>query len=847
MQRDAATHSIISPGMTLTTDLRYALRSLRRRPGWAAAAIITLALGIGANATMFSLVDRLLVRPPAHVREPDRVMRVALDLPSPDGSHFTMSTTSWPVFRDLQASSHAFATLAAVAGGDMVLGSGEQARSLPAAKVSGAYFAVLGASPALGRFIDPSDDQAPTGEPVAVISHALWRRAFASSADALAREIVLDQTPYRIIGVAPADFTGDGDAPMDVWVPLHAAMAQGGQDWTETRGLNLITIIGRLRDDASIGAATEQGSLAVARGMDGGAGGGARVVLTSLAPGWRERSAASVQGRVAVWVAAMSVLVFLIALVNVVNLMIFRAAARRREVAVRLALGAGRRHLTRQFVVESLVLATVGGLAAVFLAAWASEAMRALLLPGLAGSERLVSARLLGITGAATAVAGVLTGLVPAWRAASPALIDDLRTGGGAAGNGPSWIAGAFLSVQGGLCMLLLVAASLFILSLHRVRTQDFGFTSDGVLLAELRLPDAAAGPARDALYRQAEERIRQLPGVSLATVVQAVPFGSHHVPPIAVPDRPEFPDVNQQAPFLYATSPTYFRALGMRLLAGRNFADGDGQGSPLVVIVNQAMAEGLWPGENALGKCIRAGFVPGTAPTGIHASPLLPCRTVIGVVNNTRPRSIREEPGQARMQYYVPFGQIPAPPFPGSFADISGLLIRTTDADAMTGPVQRALQSATPGQPYAQVRPLQDLLDRQMRSWVLGATMFTVFGVLALGLGAIGLYGVRAYAVTQRTKEIGIRMALGARMAGVVRMVLLEGLRATGIGIVFGTIAAIGMARLVEPLLFETTATDPRVYGFVALLLVAVTIAASAVPAWRASRVDPNVALRSD
>jgi predicted permease len=531
--------------------------------------------------------------------------------------------------------------------------------------------------------------------------------------------------------------------------------------------------------------------------------------------------------------------------VNVTNLMLLRGAGRRREMAVRQALGASARDLARAHLVESFVLAALGGIAAVFVAAWATEAIRATLLPTLAAPDALLSTRLIGITLAVTLAAGVGSSIVPAWRAARASAIPDLKQG--AAGRGTGAVPNALLVAQGSLCMMLLVAAALFVQSLHRVRTQDFGFTSAGVLLAELRFAGSMNGADQDAVYRRAEEQLQRLPGVSVATVIQAAPFLGHNVPPIAVPDREDFPDLTQQAPFLTATTPTYFAALGMQLRHGRNFTAADRDGTPLVIIINQAMADGLWPNQDPLGKCIKAGFVPGEMPTGIHGSPLLPCRTVVGVVNNARPRSIREEAGQARMQYYIPFGQVPRPHFIGDHPSIWGLLIRTADAAGMAQPVQRALQSRLSNVQLADVRPLQDVLDRQMRPWLLGATMFSIFGALALGLAAVGLYGVRGYAVAQRTREIGIRMALGARLPTVVRMVLWEGVRVTAIGVAIGAAVALAASRLIDPLLFNASASDPRVHVVIGLALVIVAILASAVPAWRAARVDPNVALRAE
>jgi hypothetical protein len=286
-----------------------------------------------------------------------------------------------------------------------------------------------------------------------------------------------------------------------------------------------------------------------------------------------------------------------------------------------------------------------------------------------------------------------------------------------------------------------------------------------------------------------------------------------------------------------------------MHIIEGRNFTAADGEGSPLVVIVNQAMAKGLWPGESALGKCIRFGFAPGEMPSGMQASAAVPCRPIIGVVNDARPRSIREESGQARMQYYVPFGQIPVPPFPGAADNPSiwGILVRSANPDALIAPMERLLQSPSTGAILATVRPLQDSLERQIRPFVLGAAMFSLFGLLALVLAAIGLYGIRAHAVTQRTREMGVRIALGATAAQVVKMVVLEGVKLALAGAAVGTLVVIALANRLDPLLFQTSLCSPLLLLIVAGVLGVVATLASAIPAWRASRVDAQVALRAE
>ena len=527
--------------------------------------------------------------------------------------------------------------------------------------------------------------------------------------------------------------------------------------------------------------------------------------------------------------------------------MLLRGVQRRREVAVRLALGAARRRIVAALAMESLVLATLGGALALAVAGWGSEAVRILLMPGIAPSERLVSPRIFLVTAFGVLISTLITGLVPALRASRPSLIGDLsEAGGGAVGRRKSPLLGAMLLVQSALSVILLVGAGLFVASLHRVRTQDFGFSAENVLYATLEFAGSVPAPTQDALYRQAETEVRRLPGVELATIVQSVPFGPHNVPPIAVPGRPDFPDPTKQLPFLNAASPDYFRLMRMRLLRGRGFTEADRAGAPLVVVINQSMARGLWGEENALDKCIRVGVVPGLDPTP-QASPMLPCRRVIGVVNDARRRSVRDELGQARMQYYIPFGQLPdgAAPFPVS--DASGLLVRTGGLPETSAAVRRAMQSFAPNLPLAEVRPLREMIERNMRPWILGAAMFSVFGALALLLAAIGLYGVRAYSVSQRTRELGVRIALGARGLDLVGLIVAEGVRITGLGVALGVLAALAAGRFVEPLLFETSAREPLILAGVAVTLLVVAVLASALPAWRAARIEPSVALRAD
>jgi predicted permease len=833
--------------MELTREIRLGFRALSRESGSAIAAILTLALGIGANVAMVSLASRLLVDPPPHLTDPKRIVRLELAFTDRSGERFTMSTTSYPVFHHLRAETRSFAALAAVATGTMVWGRAGDAQPVAALEVSGRYFGLLGGEPLIGRWFGDPEDEAPTGRPVVVLGHAFWRRAFGADPAIIGRRIVLDDVGYEVIGVAPPDFTGATAEPNDVWVPLSAAFASD-QGWRDTPGRNLIALLGRLRPETSPSAAAAEGSRILGHNQDlfGGMDATASLEVNSLVPGLGDRSTI---GRIALWLALVSAIAFAIAVANVANLMLVRAYRRRRELAVRAALGAGRVQLVRQLAIESLLLTAGAGLVALIVAVLASEAIRTVLVPSLAAPEGLVPRRLGWLTVLAAVAGGLLVGVMPAVRATRISVVDDLKAGGGGASRRRAPLLSAMLVVQSGLTVVLLVGAGLFLQSLHRVRAQDLGFDRRNVYLATMRFPGAVAGATADARYREAEQAVGRIPGVVLASVAQAVPFGNHHVPPIAVPGREDFPDPRQQLPFLNAATPAYFAILGLRLEEGRGFTEQDRRGSALVVVINRSMARGIWPGESPLGRCLKLGFAPGEEPHGVTASASLPCRTVVGVVNDARPRSIREETGQARMQYYVPFEQSPGPPdvVQPRPAEISSLLVRTNGDAQLPATVRRVMQSFAPDLPLTEVSPLQDLLDRQIRPWTLGAAVFTGLGLLAAGLAAIGLYAVRSYLVAQRTRELGVRQALGAGRREIAWLVLRDGLRVMGAGLGIGAAIALATTRFVAPLLFETSPRDPATLLGVAVMLGLVTLAASAIPAWRAASTRPTDALRAE
>jgi predicted permease len=822
-------------------DLRFALRSLRREPGVAAGIVATFALAIGANAAMVGLVTRLMLVAPPGVSNPDALARLRVEVTTADGDRYAMTTTSYPVFRAARALGDAFSGVAAARNDRLTTGRGTDLTEVAVIAATGDYFRVLGTRPVAGRFFDSSDDQLPSGNAVAVLSHGYWQRRYGGSIAALGERITVDGIEYAIVGVAPRGFTGDGIAPVDVFVPLTVAQRKSDPAWASETGTHFISVIARVRSQAAIPAAAGRLTASLrALGND-------EQVLTAGLVSFRASGDVSPrQLEIARWLAAVSTVVLLVALANVATLLLLRAARRRREIAVRLALGADRGRLARQLLVEGWLLSALGAAAALLVARWATDVVRATLLPDLAPSERFIEPGTLVLTIAAASIAGVVAGLAPLVQAARRVMATELR--GGRASSGRFGAQRTLIAGQVALCTVLLFGAGLFVRSLRRLEAQDLGFSTSHLMLVTFDFRDALRGADADRAYLNAAERLTTMPGVTGATVVGAMPFGNFNVPPISVPGRAEPPSVGGQLPYLYAATPTYLRLMGVTLREGRIFTERDRRGSPPVVLVNETMARSLWPGQSAVGKCIRVGFDPAAGEPSPLAPATLPCREVIGVVRDSRVRSIRATGNEARlMQYYVPFGQQPTPMMPGAW-EVNAMLVGTVeDPSRMLASVQRFLQASAPEPVYARVRPYEDLLDSQIRPWRLGASLFSALGGLALAIAAVGLFAVVSYLVTQRLREIGIRLALGGTGSTIAGLVVGGALRLVAVGAVVGTIAALALAPLMQSMLFETSAHDVAVVAAVTAMLALVAIAAAARPAWRAARVSPSVTLQAE
>jgi predicted permease len=829
----------------MTRDFVTAARALRREPGFVAIAVLTFALAIAANAAMFGLVNRLMLSPPPGIANADGVARVRLWLNAEGGESFAMSTTSYLVFQRLRASSGAFSGVAATRPDTMLVGRSPDVTRVAGLGATGDYFTTLGATPALGRFFGASDDAPPAGNPVVVLGDAYWRRAYGGDRSVLGQRIVIGEQPFTIIGVARPGFNGEQLAAVDLFVPLSAMMRASGSEWMTNHGMKIVSLVVRLRDGVSLAAARTIGTAAI-RGESSADRATQSVDFDPVVPSASSRQSGGAQSRIALWLAAVSLIVLLIATANVATLLSLRVARRRREIAVRVAIGAGRGALARQFVGESVLLATGGAASGILLSHWFSGIIRSTLLPNLAPTTDFIDARVLAVSIVTAGVAGVLAALAPiAQIGGGGNLAGELRTGGAGA-SARMRFQNALVTIQVALCTLLVVGAALFVRSLERVQSQDLGFSAEHLLYVTLDFHGFVPGSERDAAYFAAVDRVRALAGVTGATVAAGIPFGPHNIPPMSIPNLP-WPPVNVQIPIMYAATPDYLDLMRVRLLTGRLFSARDTRGSPQVVLVNESLARSAWPGASALGRCVRVGGMP-TGGGDENPAASQPCREVVGVVRDSRARSLLPERNEDRlMQYYVPFDQIPDPPFP-NIPRVMGLVVRVAgDPLQMVGQVQRAIQSSSARRVFALIRRYQDLIDPQLRSWQLGATLFSAFSAIALGIATIGLFGVISYVATQRTQEMGIRRALGGNGWVVARLVVVDAVRRTIVGLTLGVVAALLAGPVIAAMLFQTSPRDPASVAAAGAVLVAATLVAASWPALRATRVNPMVALRAE
>jgi putative ABC transport system permease protein len=823
-------------------DVRYSARGLRQKPGFTTAVVLTLALGIGANAAMFGVVDRLLFRPPNFLQAPDRVHRVYL-VRTFDGKENYGSWFQYTRFEDLKRWTTSFDVTAAMSESEAAVGVGEDAREMRIGAVSGSYWSLFDIRPEVGRLFTPAEDTTPAGAAVVVLSYPLWQSRYGGRADAIGQKLKIAKVDYEIIGVLPADFTGVVDGRQNVaWVPITTFAANEFtwnpndlSNWYTKYNISWMQMLARRKPAVTEAAATADLSNAFKRSYQKQRDMSPQTTLPEIA---KPRAVAgsvlmargpqpSEVSKVARWVSGVAIIVMLIAAANVANLLLARALRRRREVAVRLALGVTRGRLFSQLLTESVLLALIGGIVGLAVAQWGGAILRTQFLPTGVTLAVAGDTRTLLFAGAAVLLVGVLTGLAPAFQSGRGDLTSSLKSGAREGTYHRSRTRVALLILQGALSVVLLVGAGLFVRSLNNVSSLRLGYDIEPMLWVGVEERDEKLAPEQKAALRnRLADEARALPNVENASRAVTVPFWMTWDEGIFVTGI-DTAVINRMGSFrIQGAAPEYLATMGTRLIRGRFVDATDTEKSPKVMVVSQTMANKLWPGRDALGQCVRVG------------SDTMPCTTVVGIAEDIRASDDFSK--DEMLYYYRPITQ--------AANNSGGLFVRTRgDAASAAESIRRSLQKSMPGSAYVTVRPMSEIYGPTIRSWRLGATMFVAFGSLALVLAAIGLYSVIAYNVVQRTHELGVRVAFGAQVRDVMQLVLGEGLRIAVAGLVIGGAIALYASKWIAPLLFKVEPRDPLVFGGVMAVLLTAATLASLIPAIRAARVDPNVALRSE
>ena len=803
---------------SLLRDLRYALRTLRKTPGFTFFAVLTLALGIGATSTIFSVVNTVLLSPLPY-RDAERIVAV-YEFSARDGvDGFPVSPAN---FLDWRRDAQSFASIAASRGQSMnFTGRGTVPERIFGARVTASYFEVLGLQPRLGRAFTAEED-APNGPRAVVLSDALWRRRFSADPKVIGQTITLNNEPYTVVGIAPSTLRLPS-AETEFWLPFGF----GPQD-AENRGAHSLGVVARLKPGVTVEqAGTEMKAIAarIEQAFPEVQGG-----FTTLVRPLSEDIVGDARTPLLVLAGAVG-FVLLICCANVANLMLARAAGRQKEIAIRSAIGAGRRDIVRQLLAESVVLAVVGGLAGLLLATWGIDLLVALgprELPRL--GELTVDGRVVGFALAASLLTGIVFGVAPALQASRADLNDTLKDGtkGSSAGPGRARARQALLVAEVAISLTLLVGAGLMIKSMARLRDVDPGFDAANLVVGSVSLPDAKYDTPvkRVAFYQQVLERLQNTPGVERAAFVANLPLsGALAMSGYWIEGKTPRND-NTQVPVasVYSVVGDYWGAMGIPLKRGRLLTQADREGAQRVAVVNEALVREHFGGEDPIGK--RFLF----DPNGEEYF------EIVGVVGDVVHRGL----GEAKPpQLYTPYAQT-------AFGGLTAV-VRGRNAGQLAGALRREVRAVDADQPVARLRTMEEVIAEGIARPRFITILLGAFAGVALTLAVVGIYGVVAYSVAQRTQEFGIRMALGADAGRVLREVVGQAAKVTAIGVAIGVVAALFLSRALTTLLFQVGATDPTTYAAIAAVLLGATVVASWIPARRATRVTPLSALRPD
>jgi putative ABC transport system permease protein len=815
---------------TLVQDLRYGVRVLLKSPGFAAVSVIVLALGIGANTAIFSVVNAVLLRPLPY-QDPGKLVQVWHVPPPKSFPGMTKFAVSAANYLDWRDQNHAFEQLAIYSYSTFNLSGRGEPESLTSGVISPNFFSVLQVRPLLGRAIAPGEDQ-PGRANVVVLSHAFWREHFGSDPHIVGQNIILNQQSYTVAGVMPARFEMPPSA--QIWTPLA---------WTDkekvVRGEHHFGVIGRLKPGVNLNQAQAEMNTISSRLEQqyptDDTGWGAVVVPL------REQLVGDVRPALLVLLGAVA-FVLLIACANVANLMLAKTLGRRKEIAIRSALGASRSRVLQQVLSESVLIALMGGVLGLIIAHFEVQLISAFLASQLNQSPDInLDIRVLGFTLAVSILTGVIAGLAPALRLCKTDLNEALKQGLSRtdSDSGSTRTRGFLVVSEVALSLMLLIGAGLMIRSLWLLRNVNPGLDPNNVLTMRVGIPVPStrfATPLQQSnFFNDVLQRVRALPGVDSAGVIDSLPLtGGGSIQPIAIEGRPAQQMADQPEVGVRIISPAYFHALRIPLLRGRNFNDSDAAGGPATILVSESMAKRFWPDENPIGKHVTMTFFP-NGP-----------REIVGVVGDVKDDGLDVADPVATL--YTPLAQLSTPLLGGWTSFPMSLVVRSNStASSLTSAVTSTVHQVDSELPLLQIRTMQDVVGESLSQRRFNMLLLAVFAGLALLLAAIGIYSVLAYSVRRRVREIGIRMALGAQVRDVLLLIVIEGMRPTLIGVAIGLAGAWALGRVLANLIYGVKPTDPITFGAVSVLLAGVGLFASIIPAYRATRVEPMKTLRDE